>query len=187
MTNGLINVAIFLISTIFSLYAFIVLLRFFLQWVKADFYNPVSQMIMKATNAVVLPLRRVVPGFFHLDWSCVVVVYLLFLIEDLLIGLLKGYGLDPLFIFVKPLLDMPFAIINLFVYLIVIRAIASWFIQGGYNPIFVAIYQITEPLLSRARKIIKPTAAGFDFSPIIVLVVLFCIQIFLQSVIAEIF
>jgi YggT family protein len=186
MLNGLINVADFLVSIVFGLYAFILLFRFFLQWIKADFYNPVCQMIMRATNAVVLPLRKVVPGFLNLDWSCIVAVYIVFALQNLLLGLLNGLGLNVTFIFLKPFVDIVFAIINMYVYLIVIRAIASWFTQGGYNPIFIIIFQVTEPLLARARNIIKPRS-GFDFSPLIVLIILFCIQIFLQSIIAQLF
>lgn len=186
MLTGLINVADFLINIVFGLYAFILLFRFFLQWVKADFYNPVCQMIMRATNKVIMPLRKFVPGFMNLDWSCIVAVYVVFAIQNLLLAVLNGIGLSLVFILVKPLVDIVFAIINMYVYLIIIRAIASWFAQGGYNPVFMIIHQVTEPLLARAREIIKPRS-GFDFSPIIVLVVLFCIQIFLQSVLAQIF
>ncbi|AIT09724.1 hypothetical protein LO80_06945 [Candidatus Francisella endociliophora] len=186
MLTGLINVADFLISIVFGLYAFILLFRFFLQWVKADFYNPVCQMIMRATNNVIIPLRKFVPGFLNLDWSCIVAVYIVFVIQNLLLGLLNGLGLNMVFIFIKPFVDIIFAVINMYVYLIIIRAIASWFVQGGMNPIFIIIHQVTEPLLARAREIIKPRS-GFDFSPIIVLLVLFCIQIFLQSVLAQLF
>lgn len=186
MLDGLINVAEFLISIIFGLYAFILLFRFFLQKVKADFYNPICQLVMRATNIFVIPLRKFVPGIFGFDWACIVVAYFVFLVQNLLLSMLNGLGLDTLFILIKPFLDIVFAVINMFVYLIIIRAIASWFAQGGYNPVLMIIYQITEPLLAKARKLVAPRG-GFDFSPIIVLVSLFCIQIFLQSIIAQLF
>ena len=56
------NAATFLIETLFGLYILIVMLRFLLQWARADFYNPVSQFIVKATQAPLAPLRRVVPA-----------------------------------------------------------------------------------------------------------------------------
>ena len=185
MVNGLIGVAEFLIGVVFGLYAFILLLRFFLQWVKADFYNPICQLVMKATNIFVMPVRKIVPGFFHLDWSCIVVVYIVFAVQNLLLGFLKGYGFNEFFVFVKPFVDMTFAIIQMYIFLIIIRALSSWFNQGGYNPALAAIFQVTEPLLFRARRIIKPTATGLDFSPMIVLLSLFCIQIFLGGVFAS--
>ena len=110
----------------------------------------------------------------------------MFIIQNLLLSLLNGIGLDTLIIFIKPFLDMIFAIINMFIYLIIIRAISSWVAQSGYNPVLMIIYQITEPLLAKARRLIAPRG-GFDFSPIIVLVSLFCIQIFLQSVLSQLF
>ena len=186
MLNGLINVAEFLIGIIFGLYAFILLFRFFLQKVKADFYNPICQLVMRATNIVVIPFRKLIPGLFGFDWACIVAVYIVFIIQNLLLSLLNGIGLDTLVIFIKPFLDMIFAIINMFIYLIIIRAISSWVAQSGYNPVLMIIYQITEPLLAKARRLIAPRG-GFDFSPIIVLVSLFCIQIFLQSVLSQLF
>ncbi|AJC48414.1 YggT family protein [Allofrancisella guangzhouensis] len=186
MLSGIINVAEFLINIVFGLYAFILLFRFFLQWVKADFYNPISQLVMRATNIIILPIRKFVPGFFGLDWSCIVATYFIFILENLLLALLKGLGISLVFILAKPILDIVFAVINMYVYLIIIRAIASWFIQGGYNPLFIIIFQVTEPLLVTARRLIKPRS-GFDFSPIIVVVSLFCIQIFLQSILLQLF
>lgn len=187
MLNALINVVSFLVNIIFGLYAFILLFRFFLQWVKADFYNPICQLVMRATNIVILPLRKFIPGFLNLDWSCIVAVYIIFAIKDLLLGWLHGFGFELTFILVKPIIDIVFAVINMYVYLIIIRAISSWFVQGVYNPLIMVVYQVTEPLLAKAREIVKPTKSGFDFSPLIVLVGLLCIQIFLQSVILQVF
>ncbi|KEI35022.1 integral membrane protein YggT [Francisella sp. W12-1067] len=186
MLSGIVNVAEFLINIVFGLYAFILLFRFFLQWVKADFHNPICQLVMRATNIIILPVRKLVPGFFGLDWSCIVATYFVFIVQNLLLALLKGFDVSLVFVVAKPVLDIVFAVINMYVYLIIIRAIASWFIHGGYNPLFIIIFQVTEPLLARARKLIKPRS-DFDFSPIIVLVSLFCIQIFLQSVLIQLF
>ena len=187
MLNALINVASFLVNIIFGLYVFILLFRFFLQWVKADFYNPICQLVMRATNIAILPLRKFIPGFLNLDWSCVVAVYIVFAIEDLLLSWLHGFGFELTFILLKPFIDIIFAIINMYVYLIIIRVISSWFVQGAYNPLIMAIYQVTEPLLAKAREIVKSTKSGFDFSPLVVLVGLLCIQIFLQSIIVQLF
>ncbi|GAB4224289.1 MAG: YggT family protein [Francisella sp.] len=187
MLNAVINVASFLVNIIFELYAFLLLFRFFLQWVKADFYNPICQFIVRATNIVILPLRKLVPGFLNLDWSCIVAAYIVFVMEDLILGLLHGLGFSLFFILIKPFIDIIFAIINMYIYLIIIRAISSWFIQGGYNPLIMIIYQVTEPLLSRARSIVNTTNFGIDFSLMIVLIVLFCVQIFLQSIIVQFF
>ena len=186
MLSGLVGVAEFLITTICGIYAFILLFRFFLQAVKADFYNPICQLVMKVTNIFVMPARKVVPSFFRLDWSCVAVAYIVFMIQDLALGYIRGIGFNEIFVFVKPIIDIIFAVLYMYIYLIIIRAISSWFINGQYNPALMAIAQVTEPLLSRARRVIKP-AGGFDFAPMIVLLGLFCIQIFISGAIASLF
>lgn len=55
----------FLVSTLFDLYIMVVLLRIWLQWARADFYNPFSQFIVKATQPVVGPLRRIIHRLVH--------------------------------------------------------------------------------------------------------------------------
>ncbi|MDE5012744.1 YggT family protein, partial [Francisella tularensis] len=70
------TVATFSITILFGLYALILLFRLFLQWVQADFYNPICQLVMRATNFVILPLRKFIPGILNLDWSCIVAVYI---------------------------------------------------------------------------------------------------------------
>ena len=76
------NTAYFLINTIFDLYLMVVLLRVWLQWARADFYNPMSQMVVKVTNPLVIPLRRIIPGIGGLDWSTVFAAFALQLLPD---------------------------------------------------------------------------------------------------------
>ncbi|MDE5012644.1 YggT family protein, partial [Francisella tularensis subsp. holarctica] len=80
---------------------------------------------------------KFIPGFLNLDWSCIVAVYIVFSIKDLLLGWLYGFGFELTFNLVKPIIDIVFAVINMYGYLIIIRAISSWFVQGGYNPIIM--------------------------------------------------
>ena len=71
------NTAYFLINTIFDLYLMVVLLRVWLQWARADFYNPMSQMVVKVTNPLVIPLRRIIPGFGGLDMASVLLALII--------------------------------------------------------------------------------------------------------------
>ena len=181
MFLGMQNVLQFLITFILGFYAYAVLMRFFMQIVKADFYNPLSQALMKFTNPFVLRLRKFIPGLFNLDIASLFLVYLVFVVQNALLSLIYQSGFSSLYIFVMPIINTLFAILNLYIYLIIIRALSSWFTQGNYNPLLIAVNQLTEPLLYRVRKIIKP-ASGIDFSPMALLIILFCIQIFLQGV-----
>ena len=57
----------FLVRTLFDLYIFVVMLRFLLQLMRADFYNPISQFVVRATQAPLQPLRQVLPGVRGID------------------------------------------------------------------------------------------------------------------------
>lgn len=71
------NTAYFLINTVFDLYLMVVLLRVWLQWARADFYNPMSQMVVKLTNPLVVPMRRLIPSLGSLDLASVVLALLI--------------------------------------------------------------------------------------------------------------
>ena len=64
----------YLVQTFLSLYLVAMLLRFLLQLVRADFYNPISQFLVKVTNPLVIPLRRVVPPIGNIDTASLVVL-----------------------------------------------------------------------------------------------------------------
>ena len=181
MENAFMQVVLFLINTLFSLYIMVVMLRFLLQWVKADFYNPVCQFLMKITNPLLTPLRRIIPGFFGLDFSAIVLMIILQSVALVLITLLTGFPLTILLILVA-VVKLVQLLINVFFFAILIRAILSWINPHAYNPVTTLINQLTEPLLAPARKYIKPIG-GFDFSPIVVLIGLQVVLIFVGAII----
>ena len=83
----------YLIQTAISLYMLAMLLRFLLQLVRADFYNPISQFLVKATNPVVVPLRRVIPGVGGLDLASLLLAVLLQLLAIVALILLNNLPL----------------------------------------------------------------------------------------------
>jgi YggT family protein len=163
------NAATFLIETVFFLYILIVMLRFLLQWVRADFYNPVSQFIVKATQPPLTPLRRIIPGFAGVDLAALVFMFVLKFVELWLItGLL---GISPqigglAMLSIAELLGM---LVNVFIVSIVIQVVISWVNPGMYNPVMGLLHSLNEPLLAPARRIIPPIS-GLDLSPIVVIV-----------------
>ncbi|WP_440683146.1 YggT family protein [Cysteiniphilum halobium] len=186
MINAINNVVLFLIEILFSLFAYAVLLRFFLQWVKADFYNPFCQLIIRVTNPLLKPLRRIIPGFFGLDFAAIVLVYVVLLLQIILVQMLtaKSFYIPWGIIWLVAVVKFILTVIWMYIILIFIRSIASWFAQGSYNPTLMVLHQLTEPLLRKARRIIPPTQSGIDFSPMLVLIVLICLQIFISSIFA---
>ena len=95
---GLNDAAIFVIQTLGSLYLLIVLLRFILQLVRANFYNPLCQFAVKATQPLLKPLRRVIPSMFGLDMSSLVLALIVQMVLFAVILLLSGYKVDVLFL-----------------------------------------------------------------------------------------
>jgi len=84
------NPLVFLIDILLHLYITALMLRIILQWVRADFYNPVSQFIIKITNPVVKPMRKIIPGLWGIDLATLIIVLILSSIKTLVV-----YGLLP--------------------------------------------------------------------------------------------
>ena len=167
-----------LFEMLISIYVSIILLRFFLQYFRADYYNPLSQFIVKATDPLVKPVRRIIPGLGGLDLSTLLVAWLVIVLKYTLVIGFNGQwgqiGILPLFLF--SLINLLESVVGLFIFLIIIRVIMSWVApQGGYNPVFMVIGQLTEPMMARARNILPPMG-GFDLSPMILLILLFFIN-----------
>lgn len=163
------NAATFLVETLFGLYILIVMLRFLLQWVRADFYNPVSQFLVKITTPPLRPLRRVIPGWAGMDLAAVVLMLVLQMLALTLIALVRGVepALGPLL--VVSIAELVSLLLNVFLFSIIIQVILSWVNPGAYNPVTGLLYSLNEPLLRPARRLIPPIS-GLDLSPIAVLI-----------------
>lgn len=165
------NAGTFLIETIVGLLLLVVLLRLIFQLVRADFQNPVSQFVVKVTNPLLKPLRRVVPSVGSVDMSSIVLLLLIQYLELFLIILLNGAQFLPLAMFVLGIAKVIGLVITVFTFSILIQVILSWVSPNSYNPMTSLLYSINEPVLSRARKIIPPIQ-GFDLSPIVAMIML---------------
>ena len=157
---------ILIIQTLGSLYLLIVLLRFILQLVRADFYNPLSQFIVKATHPLLRPLRRVIPSIGNLDLSSLV---LALIVQVLLMAaiLMLTYGDigNLLQLLVWAIIGITGLFLNIFFYALIISVILSWVAPGSHNPGAQLINQITEPALAPFRRLL-PNLGGLDLSPI---------------------
>lgn len=165
------NPAIFLIDTVLSLYILAVMLRFLLQWVHADFYNPISQLLVKITQPPLQFLRRFVPSAGKIDTSSVVLVLALQMLADFAILLLKGVMVGPIALLIISFSQLFSMLINIFVFAVFGRALISWIDSGNTNPASAILHSLTEPLLAICRKII-PDFGVLDLSPLVALVFL---------------
>lgn len=173
------NALFFLFDTLFNLYLMVVLLRFWLQAARADFYNPLSQFIVKATNPLLLPLRRVVPAVGKLDTASLVLAFAVALAKMVIFQLFLLPAFSPFALFNGAVLTLFKEAFSLVFWVLIIRAILSWFSQGR-NPMEHVLHQLTEPLLSPVRRVIPPLG-GLDLSVLVVLIGLQFLQILLQS------
>ncbi|HEX5339472.1 MAG TPA: YggT family protein [Gammaproteobacteria bacterium] len=169
---------IFVINTLFGLYSAAVLLRLLLQWVRADFYNPFSQAIVKLTNLPLRPLRRVIPGWRGLDFAALLLAAVIQLINVLLVLWIAAISASALAVLVWTLLKLVFILVNLYFFSILLEAILSWTGQGRYNPIGRMLWQLNAPLLGPVRRVIPPLG-GLDLSPLVVIILLQVVNILL--------
>ncbi len=170
MTDSyLLNPLVFLIQTLFGLYIAVVAIRFLLQWARADFYNPVSQFIVKVTSPVLRPLRRVIPGYGGMDLAALVLAWLLSALELGILALLIGMDRSVLGAFGWAIPSLVEQFINIFLFAVLIQVVLSWVNPDPYNPAVSLVCRLTDPLMRPARRLIRPIG-GIDLSPMLVMI-----------------
>lgn len=172
--------AVFLIDTLFGLYIFAVMLRFLMQWARVDFYNPVAQFLVKATNPPLVPLRRIIPGLGGIDLAAIVLLIGLQVLDLILINLAFGHRGSAEGVVVTALGELLSTLITLYFVTILIEVILSWVAQGSYNPFAYMVQQLNRPLLAPARRLIPPMG-GMDLSPVVVMIALQLARILLVA------
>ncbi len=171
------NASAFLVHSIFDIYIFILLLRFVLQYLRVDYYNPFTQFIVKATSPVVVPLRRIVPGFWGIDFATLLVIIALTSLKVSLVMFISLHKFpNPAGILIWSLGEIVNLTINLFFYSILLSVILSWVAPLSQSPVAPILYRLTEPLMRPMRRMIPPIG-GFDITPIPVMIVLQLLKI----------
>lgn len=165
------NILHLIVYTLSALFLLIVILRFLLQVVRADFYNPISQSIVKITTPLLKPLRKIIPGFMGIDFASVVLILLVQAAATILLALVHGVLglLNPLMIFVWGFVGALTIIANVFFWCMIISIIGSFIAPFSQHPLLMLANQIINPLAAPIRKIIPPLGGMLDISPIIVL------------------
>ena len=169
------NAGVFLVNMFVGLYVLVVLLRYLLQLTQADFYNPVSQFLVKATNPPLAWLRRLIPSFGALDAPTLILLLCLQMLEIGLKTFLLGYSPTLLGLFISAIGVLLKMAIYILVTALFARAIMSWFTGAGYPPLAKLVYTFTEPVLRPAQRIL-PSSAGIDLSPIAVFIALMLVM-----------
>ena len=163
---------VFLIDTLFSLYILAVVLRFLLQWCGGDFYNPISQFLVKITHPPLKILRRFVPSIGKIDTSSLVLMLSLQMLADAsILLLLNGSMINIGALAITSITQLISLLINVLVFAVFARALLSWMNPGTFNAAASILSTLTEPLLDVCRRII-PGLGGIDLSPLAALLLL---------------
>ena len=176
-SNYLTSPLTLIVNTIFDLYVLLVLLRFMLQMLRADFYNPVSQFIVRLTSPPLKLLRRFIPSVAGQDTSaillCLAIIYAKFMLLRLFdtgvihiggtVAPIGGIGYPGLLIY--SFADLASLFLTVFLIAIIIQVVMSWVSPGAYNPVIGLVNSLAAPALRPVRKIVPPIG-GLDLSPL---------------------
>lgn len=169
MSDTLRAALIFLITTVFDLYLFVLTIRLILAWVSADYFHPATQFIVKCSNFLIVPLRKYIPNIKRLETATLISILVLSMIKFFLVSLLS-FGLPNVGgLGILALSDAIKLIIQTFFYAILLQAILSW-IQPA-SPILPVLEKFNSPLIRPFRRVI-PLISGVDISPLVVLILL---------------
>ncbi|WP_298452885.1 YggT family protein [uncultured Marinobacter sp.] len=165
-------ITILLIASTF--YMTIILLRFLLQLARADFYNPISQFAVKATNPLLRPMRRIIPGWGGIDGAALVLAVLIQAVVFFLILVALNGGIpsiNPLILLVWGVIAVLELIVKIYFWSVIAVVVVSWIAPGSSHPAIQLVAQITEPVMRPVRNLM-PSMGGLDLSPIIVFLIL---------------
>ena len=165
----------FLVKTLIELYVLVLLLRIWMQWARCDFYNPLAQFVVKITQPIIAPLRRVIPAIGPIDGASLLLAFILTTLKYPLLAAINNsdFSLSPILLLIG-VLSLLKAAGNLVFWVILIRSIMSWVSQGR-SPVDFVLYQLTEPLMSPIRRWL-PAMGGIDFSAMIVILILYALN-----------
>lgn len=169
----------FLISTLFSLYILAVMLRFLLGMVRADFYNPISQFLVKITNPLLVPLRKIIPGTGKIDVAAIILMLVLQLIMLAIIVALRGVTPPLLGLLLTAIGTLVILAINVFLFAIIVQVIISWVNPGSYNPVNGLLSSLTSPVMRPIQRLLPPMS-GIDLSPLFALIGLQVLKMLIQ-------
>lgn len=161
----------FLLTTLITLYIIAVMLRFLFGVVRADFYNPVSQFLVRITNPLLVPLRKIIPNYRQYDLSAVVLMLVLQIISLYLTLLLREMLLAPHLVILLAIAKLLTQAIDVFIFAIIVQVILSWVNPGTSSPVTSLLYSLTSPIMRPFQRMI-PAVSGMDLSPLFALLAL---------------
>lgn len=184
--NAINEIVMYLVQTVLGIYLLIMLMRFILQLSLADFYNPICQFLVRATNPIVVPMRRLIPARGRLDFASLVLAVIIQLLGIVAVLWLNSVGLPPLSLLLAwSAVGVVGLLVKIYFFALLGMIILSWVAPGTSNPAAYLMFQITEPVMAPFRRML-PSMGGMDFSPILVFIIINIVQISLRNIAAGI-
>lgn len=169
MSANLASAGAYIVQTFFGLYVILIMLRFLMQVARVDYYNPISQGIVKITDPPIKPLEKAIPTLAGVNFATLTVAFVVQLIAVMLIMMLSnGPIFHPLYI-AWVLVGLFSLIFDIYFFALIVMVIASWIAPYSNHPALVLVHQLTEPVCAPARKLLPPMG-GLDLSIILVFV-----------------
>ena len=165
--NYIANAGSLVVNTLIGLYLYVVLLRFWMQWMRVDFRNPVGQFVISATNPVIVPLRKIFSPIGSVDTATLLFAFIVATVKVWALLSLAGLQASLVANLVYGFSEVLRSSIHIFIAAILVTIIASWVASGSYNPVVTLAHQIAGPIMEPARRLIPPMG-GLDLSPILV-------------------
>ena len=165
------NAIFFLVTTLFDLAMWLLLLRILLQWVRADFYNPMSQLVWQTTRYPTDFLRRLIPRWRNLDTAGLLVLLVMAMLYVYCVASLLGFAIGGASVLWFALLKLLVLTVNLYTFTLFVQAILSWLGPGVNNPASNVLWSLNEPMLRPVRRLVPPMS-GLDLAPLIVMLLL---------------
>lgn len=169
MTGNTLNAFLFLIQTLFDFYAIILIIRLILAWVHADFYNPITQFVIRATDFLVRPLKKILPHIRGFELATFALIFFVAFIKFFIITTVSFGFPNPLGILILAFSGSIRLILQIMTIAIFLQAIISWI--NPASPVSHILNQFVSPVLKPFRKLIPPIS-GIDISPIPAIILL---------------
>jgi len=168
---------IFVVGALLQLVVTIFLLRVLLPLARADSRNQLSQAVIRLTNPLVLPLRRVLPPIGKVDTASIVALIVVQAAAIATMWLLGAYYIPTAGVFVYLVfLTLLITVIRFYTFALILYAILSWIAPGASSPAAALLDSLCEPLLRPVRRVIPPLG-GIDFSALFLIIGLQALQI----------
>lgn len=180
------QIGVFLVETLLSLYISAIVIRFLLGYARADFYNPLSQFLVKVTNPVLVPVRRFIPSFGKLDTSAVVVALVLILIKIVLLAGLTGSSIGIVTLLALSVGELIRSVIWIYIIGLLLMAVISWIGSSHGNPVAPLVNSLVNPLVAPVRRRLPPVGM-MDLSPMVVMLGLYVLLIVVNGVFPRLF